>query len=148
MAFPHLSQKRLRHLCNYFGDTLRNHSSDSISIHCTVNLKLMFAAYSNGNLFWVQDENMRTEETCGYDVVWRNIILCMPNLPMQYRIMSSLSCSWSERQISPHNIKDFSHQANRSPNRLTDSHMNSQELLASVRLEQHNASVPSSQQTY
>lgn len=148
MAFPHLSQKRLRHLCNYFGDTLRNHRSDSINIHCTVNLKLMFAAYSNGNLFWVQDENMRTEETCGYDVVWRNIILCMPNLLMQYRIMSSLSCSWSGRQISPHNIKDFSHQANQSP-KQTDSlahEFTGAHCICTA--EQHNAFVPSSQQTY
>ena len=49
-GFSHVFlRKQLRHLCNYFGDTLRGRGSDTISIHCTVNLKVMFAAYSNGN---------------------------------------------------------------------------------------------------
>lgn len=136
MAFPHRPQKQLRHLCNYFGDTLCDHGSDTISMHCTVNLKVMFVTYSNGN------ESICFESTgWEYENRWNmvdssgNIILYMPNLLMQPHIMSSLSCSRSERQILQHNIKDSS-PIKRMPRSPTDwqTHTYSQQLNASLRL--------------
>lgn len=119
MAFPHLSQTQLRHLCNYFGNTLRGHSANSISMNCTVNLKGMFEAYSNGNESVLraghagQWRNMRL--WCCVDAS-RNISLYMLNFLTQSHVMPSLSSFRSERQIFQHNIKDSSQPSARQTN--------------------------------
>ena len=149
MAFPHLSQKQLRHLCNYFGDTPRSDRwSDTISIHCTVNFKVMFAAYSNGNESicfesrWECEDrgNMRLwrcrVEKCynvyakSSDAVSHNVISVMlqiraPDLAAQH-----------QRLLTPSKAES---------NRLTDSHIFTGAYCICAA---HTASVPSSQETY
>lgn len=49
MAFPHLSQKQLRHPCNYSENILCNLTSNTIRMRCIVNLGVMFEACPNWN---------------------------------------------------------------------------------------------------
>lgn len=49
MGFPHLSQKQLRHPCNYSENMLCNLTSNAIRMHCIVNLWVMFEACPNWN---------------------------------------------------------------------------------------------------
>lgn len=88
--------------------TLGIHCSDTISIHCAVNLKVMFAAYPYGNesiCFWERlekYENRRNVMSCGFRQ--QRYIAYL----MQPPVMLSLLRSESERQISRLDIKDSS----------------------------------------
>ena len=143
MAFPHISQKQLRHLCNYFGDALCDHSSNTISIHCPVNFKVMFAAYSNSNesicfesrmRIWVQREHVAMM-LCGFGQ--RRDIVCAKSPDAVSHNVISVMLQIRALDLAAQHQRLLTNQAhaklNQSP---TDwqTHTYSQEFIASVRL--------------